>query len=153
MNKQFEKNQSHLKTFKRRIVLKIIIQQIETFSLPNFSTMRKSLDSIQLLTENFVVSLAVNFPATEMTVSKTSGKLKPHQPGSCDVICGLCHCDVTEKTGSCIDDWMDDDVIENGVTSQFNEQVGRLNKYAEVVPNDCGMMCYSCRNIFMENFN
>ena len=115
--------------------------------------MRKPLDSIQLLTENFVVSLAVNFPATEMTVSKTSGKLKPNAPNTCDVICGLCHCDVTEKTGSCVDDWMDDDVMENGVTSQFEERVGRLNKFAEVVPVDPMKMCYSCRNIFTENFN
>ena len=116
--------------------------------------MRRNLDSIQLLTEKFVVSLAVNFPATEMTVSKTSGKLKPHEPDSYDVICGLCHCDVTEKTGSSVDDWMnDDDVITNGVTSSFHEQVEKLNKYAEVIPMGYNQLCYSCRNIFKENFS
>nr|XP_039262764.1 cytoplasmic tRNA 2-thiolation protein 2-like [Styela clava] len=52
------------------------INKIQSVFLPNFSTKVPATSSIQRLTEDFIVSLTSDFPATETTVYRTSNKLE-----------------------------------------------------------------------------
>lgn len=71
------------------------IHKVRTIFFPTLSTKARATASIQRLTEDFVVTLSADFPATETTVFRTSNKLAtaktPKTGENHEKTCCLCH--------------------------------------------------------------
>lgn len=75
----------------KEIVVYNNLHKVETIIFPTFSTKLRPNASIQRLTEDFIVTLSADFPATETTVFRTSNKLEMAKSNKHDSICQLCH--------------------------------------------------------------
>lgn len=139
-------------TAAKEIATYVNMHNLRTVFLPNYSTFQSKRDCIQSLTESFVVSLSVNFPATEMTIYKTSGKLKGEKKNDVAIetnICGLCHGDIDEDDAVCIDGCLDE-VCK--CFASFIYFVKTINQFAHVIPFTCKQLCFSCTNMLKESF-
>eukprot|EP00088_Acartia_fossae_P038149 TRINITY_DN3944_c0_g1_i6.p1 TRINITY_DN3944_c0_g1~~TRINITY_DN3944_c0_g1_i6.p1 ORF type:complete len:468 (+),score=82.50 TRINITY_DN3944_c0_g1_i6:42-1445(+) len=63
----------------KELALYTVFHRLESFGEPTIGTGKESLFSIRKLTEDFLVGLQNDFPATLSTVFKTSDKLQAHQ--------------------------------------------------------------------------